>query len=378
MIVTVTPNPSIDRTMALATFQRGEVQRARSARVEPSGKGVNVAVALRLAGCPVRAVLPVAGASGRFLIAMLEDLDLPYVTVATSGSARVNTTLIEDDGTTSKINETGPPMTVDEATAVVRAVEDAGGPGDWVAWCGSLPSGFPSSMLGDAVAAGRLAGNRVALDTSGAALADVLRRPADQLPHLIKPNSDELADLVGHRLASISDVVDAARGIAARGVETVLVSLGRDGAILVDHDVVIHGEAPVDRVVNTAGAGDALLAGYLAGADGSPAERLTSALQFGAAAVQEAGTLLTRSPERLPRPAGPGLTAEFGPAARPDRPAPTRRGMGGSAGTGGQHAVRCLGRVSRVSGGATDTHETRPSRPVGSHHSPGTTAGRRS
>jgi 1-phosphofructokinase len=172
-----------------------------------------------------------------------------------------------------------------------------------VVWCGSLPRGFGPRELVAQVAAGRAAGRLIALDSSGEALALAVNAPRDELPHLIKPNAEELAELSGRSLRTIADVADAAAELVHRGIRTVLVSLGADGAVLAEAETVLHGGAPVDVVVNTAGAGDAFLAGYLAtltGPESAPPmasapptarERLAGALRFAAAAVAQAGTL---------------------------------------------------------------------------------------
>ena len=133
----------------------------------------------------------------------------------------------------------------------------------------------------------------MAVDTSGSALKAVLDNGRDGLPHLVKPNADELAEAVGTPLRTIGDVTAAARTLLARGVHTVLVSLGGDGALLVDADLpeAAARHRPVHRVVNTVGAGDAFLAGFLAAPAGG-ADALASALRFGAAAVEQDGTLV--------------------------------------------------------------------------------------
>ena len=243
MIVTVTANPSLDLTMAVAARPNGDVQRARWVLVEPSGKGVNVAVALHRCGRDVTAVLPLGRGPGTELRPMLDALDLRYVGVDVAGSVRTNVTLVADDGTTSKINEIGAALTSAEATALVEASLSHSHPGDWVAWCGSLPGGFGGDRLADAVAAARSGGRLVAVDTSQAALAAVLARPAAQLPHLIKPNTAELAELTGRAFATLGDVADAAVELVERGVRTVLVSLGPDGAVLVDRGTARYGTA---------------------------------------------------------------------------------------------------------------------------------------
>jgi 1-phosphofructokinase len=298
VIVTVTPNPSLDRTLHLSELQPGEVNRATSTMTEPSGKGVNVALALYGAGHATRAVLPVGGSAGAEIASALQHLGLDMIGVPIAGSVRSNITLVEADGRSTKVNEPGPHVFDDEADALCAAAlaQD----GDWVVWAGSLPTGFAPHRLATAVAEARAAGRRVAVDASGSALAAVLAADADGLPHLIKPNVDELAEVVGVSLTTLADVVAAAHTFTDRGVDTVLVSLGPDGAVLVTPELSMHGTAPVDRVVNTVGAGDALLAGYLAACAHGPAEALASALRFGATAVEHEGTLIG-----VPDPARP-------------------------------------------------------------------------
>jgi 1-phosphofructokinase len=293
MITTVTANPALDRTLHLTSLTPGAVHRAQPAMVEPSGKGVNVALALKTANQEVTAVLPVGGYSGPELVAMLDAAGLAHRDVPIAGSVRSNISLIEADGTTTKVNEPGPRMSAAEVKGLIAAALEVSSVGEWVAWCGSLPAGFRETTLAAALAEARSAGRRVALDSSGKALATVLnRRPAD-LPHLVKPNADELAEVTGRPLRTLGDVADAASLLVERGVETVLVSLAGDGAILINAHCALHGEAPVEQVVNTAGAGDAFLAGYLAAAQQPADQRLMSALRFGATAVRQHGTLFS-------------------------------------------------------------------------------------
>ncbi|MCV7279539.1 1-phosphofructokinase family hexose kinase [Mycolicibacterium flavescens] len=294
MITTVTANPSLDRTLRLPRFVAGEVNRATSTLVEPSGKGVNVALALHGVGVPVRAVLPVGGGTGDEIVTLLDDFGLEHVGVPIGGALRSNVTLVEADGRTSKINEPGPRLSDSEVEALCAAALSAGEAGDWVVWSGSLPDGFRPHRLAAAVTEAREAGRRVAVDCSGAPLAAVLE--AATVPDLVKPNADELAEVTNRSLRTLGDVIEAAGLLRARGVHTVLVSLGADGALLHGPDLPepVHGSAPARRVVNTAGAGDAFLAGWLAAAHAgaSSVEAFAGALRFGAAAVEHGGTLL--------------------------------------------------------------------------------------
>jgi 1-phosphofructokinase len=162
------------------------------------------------------------------------------------------------------------------------------------------------------VAATRAAGRLVALDCSGLPLRHALAQAGGRLPHLVKPNADELAEVTGRSLSTLGDVAEAAQMLLARGVRTVLVSLGGHGALLVDADLPepLHGAAAVRRVVNTVGAGDAFLAGWLAAvhAGGTSSDALANALRFGATAVEDEGTLLG-----VPDPCRPVV---IGPAAQ--------------------------------------------------------------
>jgi 1-phosphofructokinase len=218
--------------------------------------------------------------------------------VIIAGTIRTNVSMIEADGTTSKLNEPGPTLTAGEVAELVQAALDSCSPADWLAICGTLPNGFSERHFVEAVRAARTAGLRVAVDTSGSMLRAVLTAT----PQLVKPNAHELAEVTGRSIHTIGDVTAAAELLRAKGLDTVLVSLGGDGAVLVDGNGALHGRAAAVTAINTVGAGDAFLAGYLA-ADANaspPADRLASALQWGAAAVQHHGTLLSRVDDRIP------------------------------------------------------------------------------
>ncbi|HEX2286453.1 MAG TPA: 1-phosphofructokinase family hexose kinase [Mycobacterium sp.] len=318
MITTVTPNPSLDRTLHLPRFMPGHVNRATASMLEPSGKGVNVALALHGVGVPVCAVLPIGGSAGHEIAQLLDNLGLEHLDVPIAGTLRSNISLVEADGRTSKVNEPGPQLSEDEVDALCATTLSGSAVGEWVVWAGSLPPGFTPQRLADAVADTRAAGRLVALDSSGSALVQVLSQHSDRLPHMVKPNTDELAAVTNRDLTTLGDVADAAQELHARGVRTVLVSLGRNGALLVDAELPrpLHGTAAVRRVVNTVGAGDAFLAGWLAavhaGATGPDA--LASALRFGATAVEHEGTLLG-----VPDPGRPVSVVDADPRRPLDR-----------------------------------------------------------
>ncbi|GAB2995882.1 1-phosphofructokinase family hexose kinase [Amycolatopsis acidiphila] len=288
MIVTVTPNPSVDRTIFVDGLVRGSVIRAKRSLSEPSGKGVNVSLALQAHRHPTTAVLPLGGTMGAQLSEMLTATGMTFRPVPIQGSTRSNVSLTEPDGTVTKINEHGPALTPDEARALRDAALAASREAHCLAVCGSLPEGLDDAFYPELLGAARELGLRVAVDTSGVALQWAVKAG----PDVIKPNREELAEATGSMPATVGEVVAAARLLRERGARTVLASLGPDGAVLVEDDLVVHGEAPVERPVSTVGAGDALLAGFLA-AGGTGPEALAAGLLWAAASVQHPGTLFT-------------------------------------------------------------------------------------
>jgi len=196
MIVTVTPNPSIDRTVTLsAPLTRGAVHRVSSVTTEPGGKGVNVARALMLAGLDAMAVLPAPANDP--LVAALQASAVPFRCVPSAGAVRTNLAITEHDGTTTKLNEPGAALPAAALDALTRSVVASAQTAAWVVLSGSLPPGVPDQWYADVVALLAPLDCRVAVDTSDdplAALAESFDRAA---PDLIKPNSDELASITG-------------------------------------------------------------------------------------------------------------------------------------------------------------------------------------
>lgn len=308
MIITVTPNPSIDRTVTLpGTLTRGAVHRIGSVTDEPGGKGVNVARALGLAGLDAVAVLPAADDDP--ILSALRTIAVPYVNVAIPGTVRTNLTITENDGTTTKLNAPGAPLDGVTLDALTGAVLSAAGTASWVVLSGSLPPGAPAGWYADVVAQLADRDCRVAVDTSDAPLDALAAAFGTAAPDLIKPNADELAGLTGADGAALEDaaaqgdpmpVVAAARQLINRGARTILVTLGAAGAVLVDGTGEWLAAPPPITPRSTVGAGDSSLAGYvraaLAGADAP--HRLQMAVAYGSAAAALPGSALP-SPDQI-------------------------------------------------------------------------------
>lgn len=285
MITTLTPNPSIDRTLSIGRLERGEVLRATTATAEFAGKGVNLARALTANGRRAQAVFPGNPDGIADLIAPLNESGTQTRLVAIEGAVRTNLTIIEDDGTTTKINESGPQISESTCEALLDAAVRHAADSQWLVAGGSLPPGAPADFYAQLATRLPDANRKLVIDASGAAL----KRMAHTACAVAKPNLEELASLTEKPLWTLGDVVDAASELQSRGWETVLVSLGSSGAVLVD-DQVSYGNSPASDIRNTVGAGDALLAGFLAGGAKGPTA-LRNALAWARAAVRSTDTV---------------------------------------------------------------------------------------
>jgi 1-phosphofructokinase len=308
VIVAVTPNPGLDRTIEVPRLRRGELHRVRRATVEPGGKGINVSRVLAANGIATQAVFPAGGPEGDALVAMLAH-DIPVRSVAIAAPLRVNVAVVEPGGRVTKLNEEGPELTSGDSQALLEAVREAARGASWVVSCGSLPRGLSVNFHAEVVTAAHAEGARAAVDTSGDALAAALAAH----PDLVKPNRDELEEAVGCSIETFGEAVLAARALVDRGARRVLASFGAAGAILVDASSALHGLAHCDQVQSTVGAGDALLAGFLA-LDGPPDGALRQAVEWAAQSVATPGNAVS-APGQAFAPTGV-LSAEIDPGRR--------------------------------------------------------------
>ncbi|MEM8707261.1 MAG: hexose kinase [Actinomycetota bacterium] len=282
MIRTLTPNPSFDHTYEVGRFEPGAVNRAHGVTIAAAGKGVNVARNAVANGFAAAAVVPGNRTDGASFAAELARFEVGCEIIDRAEPTRRNITILDDDGTTSKVNEAGAPLDDALVEALLTAV--ASNPDAHVAGCGSLPPATDLGLYARVAATLPAPERQLALDTSGAALAACVDVPC----LVVKPNREELEALVDDRLDTYGDLVDVAGDLVRRGWQNVLVSLGAAGAVLVNARGAWAGSAPIDAVVNTVGAGDAALTGFLCGeADG---EALAAALAFGRATVASPAT----------------------------------------------------------------------------------------
>ncbi|RYP82085.1 1-phosphofructokinase [Nocardioides guangzhouensis] len=305
MILTLTPNPSIDRTIDLAEpLVRGAVHRVTAILDQAGGKGVNISRAAVAAGLPTVAVLPAAPDDP-----FVHELIAAGVHVQPeppTGDVRVNLTVTEPDGTTTKLNTPGAVATAASLAALEAGLLQHADDARWVVLAGSLPPGAPVDWYADLVRALRRTSTHIALDTSEGPLSAVVAALPDAAPDLMKPNAEELASFTGGDTARLEADPEAAAAAAAtlveKGVGAVLATLGGNGAVLVTAEGAWHAAAPPTNVVSTVGAGDSSLFGYLLGdvRGGSAPERLALGVAYGSAAVGLAGTTVPNPSQTHP------------------------------------------------------------------------------
>ncbi|GAB2533450.1 1-phosphofructokinase family hexose kinase [Brachybacterium huguangmaarense] len=309
MIITLTANPSLDRTVTLGSaLVPGGVHRIVEDTVQVGGKGINVAVGVARAGIGALAIAPAA--TGDPFRTLLEHAGVDHVASPVIGAVRTNLTVLSDGGVTTKINEPGAGLTPDEIDDLEQALLSRVSEGDIVMLSGSLAPGFPVDEYARLIPALRRRGAWVGIDTSDAPLAALSEAMPEAAPDFLKPNAEELGQLTGLDGASLEEaaargeiaaVAEAARALLGRGLGSVLVTLGGSGAVLADAGGTWFAPAARGtRVVSTVGAGDSATAGYLIGLargeDG--ASRLARAVAYGTAAVGLPGTTIPR-PEQV-------------------------------------------------------------------------------
>ena len=286
MIITVTTNPSIDRTVAVGDLVLGGVNRGDLSAIDPGGKGVNVSRALAAYGAKTHAVLICGDLGSQWFGKKLNALNIAHNIIKAEGITRSNITLQEANGAVTKINEPGFELTKVVLNELLQTLDGLELKGSWVVLAGRLNPGADVNTYRDLAQFVRDRGAKVAIDGSG----PEFRAALAVKPELIKPNQFELAELVGRPLKTIHDVIAAAREVIDGGVEQVLCSLGKDGAILVTADDVMHCEPENAATGTPVGAGDILLAIYLGG--GATPSALKDAIAWSAASVPLPGTAI--------------------------------------------------------------------------------------
>lgn len=299
MILTVTPNPALDYTIALDALEIGRRAKYRDPRIEPAGKGINVSRMVRRLGEPTLALGFAAGATGDLLRRGLEEEGVPHELVPVSGLTRINVTLLTGpEGSATHLHGPGAGVSDGDVRRLVDRVTDHLARAKVLVLSGSFPPGMSAAAAADLVRAARKAGVRSIVDAEGDLLAAAVGAGAD----LVKPNVLEIGELLGRVVTGVDGAVAAAREIVARGAGAVVVTLRGEGAVAVSGGNAWHVRAPREDVVRAIGAGDSFAAGLAVGLLRGSAlpESLLLAAAAGTATALHSGTGLG-TPEEVAR-----------------------------------------------------------------------------
>lgn len=260
MIYTVTLNPAIDYVITLPDFKAGEVNRTSSEEFFCGGKGINVSLVLKQLGINSKALGFVAGFTGNAIEQNLKekgiDTDLIYVR---NGFSRINVKIKEK--TESEINGQGPVIEESDVDLLIKKLNALTG-GDILVLAGSVPVSIGKDIYEKILSHLSGKGIRFVIDTSGSLLTRTLKYG----PFLIKPNHIELSEIFNTKITDLAQTVQYAEILQKQGAKNVLVSMAEKGAILLDGNGNLHNiQAPCGKVINSVGAGDSMIAGFLAG-----------------------------------------------------------------------------------------------------------------
>ncbi len=257
MITTVTLNPSLDYHVEVAGFALGKTNRVIKETLYPGGKGINVSVILSRLGIANRCILLISGHTGETLEKMVrEQLDDPELFPIQNGMTRVNIKL--DGGSETEINGMGPIVTPEEREALCQRLSSEGLDGPLVL-AGSMPRGIPADFYAHLVALRKEKNQKTVVDASG----EAFRLAAEAGPYLVKPNLAELSSYYGVTIRK-EEAAEYAKKLQQKTGGYVLLSMGKDGAILAAPGGLWREAAPQGKVVSATGSGDSMVAGFLA------------------------------------------------------------------------------------------------------------------
>lgn len=286
-VYTLTLNPTLDRTLTVKEFVFDEMVRATSSQLDPSGKGFNVSRALKALGSESIALGFLGGFTGQMIEQMLVNEGLTLDPVWVIGETRT-ATMVFCGERYLKVNEAGPLISPEKLAEMKAKIHHYLAPDQWWVLSGSLPPGAPVDIYAQLTSLLKAGGARVLLDASG----ESLRRGLAAQPDLVKPNTVEAADLVGHPVETEADFQEAADAFLATGAKIVALSLGADGLLLATANERYRLRPPAVNALNPIGAGDGLVGGLLyALVQEMPLERVARwGVANGTGAAMQAGT----------------------------------------------------------------------------------------
>ncbi len=259
MIVTLTVNPAIDRTIQVDRLAFEDRAYILSSKDTPGGRGINSANVIHSFGGETVAILPAGGASGARFEEFLKDCGFPVVVVRIRNKVRTNLTIMDRHGLTVKLNEPGPTLDKAEVAKLDKAVRARLDGVSWLMLCGSLPPGVPDDFYANLIGFAHHKKVKTLLDTDG----EALRLGIEAHPTVVKPNQAEAERLLNTAMLTRNQYLSAAEQISRLGAESVILSLGSRGVVGAYKGEITEVVPPHTNAVSPIGAGDALAAAFL-------------------------------------------------------------------------------------------------------------------
>lgn len=261
MIYTITFNPSIDYMVTVDHFQLGQVNRAKKEYILPGGKGINVSIVLKNLGIDSIALGFIAGFTGEEIKNTVENkfhINTNFINV-NNGFSRINFKMKSDEE--SEVNGNGPEIKTEDLKNLYNQLSELK-EGDILILSGSIPRSLPNSIYSEIMERLNHKGIDIVVDATGDLLMNVLKNR----PFLIKPNNHELSEMFHVKLSNMNDIVKYAKKLQEMGARNVLISMAGDGALLIcENGKIYKSDAPKGKVKNSVGAGDSMVAGFVAG-----------------------------------------------------------------------------------------------------------------
>lgn len=288
MIATITLNPALDKTVYVHRLAVGDTNRVEKNELDAGGKGINASRMLAELGAETVALGFLGGRTGRLIESVLTEENIPTDFVHTQAETRTNTAIQDLEGAPpTSLNEKGGPITPAEMDELREKIRSWAPKSKFMIMGGSIPQGVEPGVYQSLIEIAQAAGARVILDADNKPLdLGILARPM-----MIKPNADEAQRLCGREMSTLDDYADAAQNLIGRGIEIVVISMGKSGAVAACGDEVWQAIPPQVKAVSTVGSGDSMVAGMaIALAEGRPLhEGLALGSAAGAATAMSSG-----------------------------------------------------------------------------------------
>lgn len=289
MISTITLNPSLDKTIHITKLIPNDTNRVIKVEIDAGGKGINCSRMLKQLGAKTKIVTFLSGHNGSYIKLVLNNEGINYDHIETKRPTRTTTAIEESgDNPPTTFNEKGGPIEHSELVNFMEKVKDASRESSYIVVGGSIPMGITVDIYKALIQIAATSGAKAVLDADGEALVEGIRAK----PFMVKPNLDEAERLLGEKFESRSDVGRAALKIQSMGVELVIISLGKQGAIAAYNGKIYDAVSPKVKTLSTVGSGDSLNAGVLFGLEQNlPFEEcLKLGCACGAATAMSSGT----------------------------------------------------------------------------------------